>query len=79
MARREALRADASNKERRTGEKEARVWRAPHWREAHIDRAEVGRERLDVRGRKRSRPGSSSGRLKSRRRRPATGVSQSEG
>ena len=32
MARREALRADAGNKERSSGEKEARAWRVPHWR-----------------------------------------------
>ena len=79
MACREALRADAGNKERRPGEKEARAWRAPHWREAHIGRGEEERKRPGDRSRKTSRPWSSWHRLKSRHRRPATGVSESEG
>ena len=78
MARREALRADAGNKERRPREKEAWAWRVPHEREPHIDRGEEGRKRPGDRSRKGSRPWSSWCRLKSRHQRSATGVSASE-
>ena len=71
VARREALRADAGNKERSPREKEARAWRVPHKREPHIDCGEEGRKRPDVRSRKRSRPWSFWRRSKSQHQPPA--------
>ena len=79
ISRREALEAWVDIKEQRLGAKEVRVWRAPTREEPHFEPVDEGRKRPDVRSRKRSRPGSSSGPPKSRGRRPGTGVSQSEG
>ena len=79
IARREALGAQVATGEQRLRAREGRAWRVPLRGKPQFKPVEEGCKKPDLRSRSRSRPGSSSARPKSRGRRPAHGVSQTEG